>query len=72
MSEFRNMPPNVKAEAERALAGLSSGKVHPFTGPIYDQDGNLRLGVGVRAGDDLLSSLDWLADGVMGELPAKP
>ncbi len=41
----------------------------PFTGPIYDQKGTLRLKPGERASHDLLWSVDWFVDNVVGEIP---
>jgi simple sugar transport system substrate-binding protein len=41
----------------------------PFTGPIYDQKGTLRLKPGERASHDLLWSIDWFVDNVVGEIP---
>jgi len=41
----------------------------PFTGPIYDQKGTLRLKPGERASHDMLWSIDWFVDNVVGEIP---
>jgi len=41
----------------------------PFTGPIYDQDGNLRVPPGERLGHDALWTMDWFVDNVVGEIP---
>jgi len=41
----------------------------PFTGPIYDQDGNLRIKEGVRADHQLLWSMDWFVEGIESEIP---
>ncbi len=41
----------------------------PFTGPIYDQKGTMRLKPGERASHDLLWSIDWFVDNVVGEIP---
>lgn len=41
----------------------------PFTGPIYDQDGNLRIEEGRRATHDELWTIDWFVQGVVGKLP---
>ncbi len=40
----------------------------PFTGPIYDQNGELKIEEGKRASIQTLWSLDWLADNVVGSL----
>ncbi len=41
----------------------------PFTGPIKDMDGNLRLKDGERATHDILWNMDWHVEGVQTPLP---
>ena len=41
----------------------------PFTGPIKDQNGTLRLKAGERANHDMLWSVDWFVDNIVGEIP---
>ncbi len=41
----------------------------PFTGPIKDQDGNLRIEEGRRATHDELWTIDWFVEGIVGKLP---
>ncbi|MEF3245399.1 MAG: BMP family ABC transporter substrate-binding protein [Caldisericaceae bacterium] len=41
----------------------------PFTGVIKDQKGNIRLKAGERASHDMLWSIDWFVDNVVGEIP---
>ncbi len=38
----------------------------PFTGPLYDQDGNLRARPGERLGHDALWTMDWFLDNIIG------
>ena len=40
----------------------------PFTGPIYDQQGNLRVPPRNRLGHDALWNMDWFVDNVVGEI----
>jgi len=42
----------------------------PFTGPIYDQDGNLRIEAGRRATHDELWTMDWFVQGVIATIPS--
>lgn len=69
MSEYRLMPASVKMAAEEAEESVRSGTVHPFTGPIYDRDGVLRVEAGRTATDQELLTMDWLVEGVIGDLP---
>ena len=41
----------------------------PFTGPIYDNDGTLKLAAGQRGTHDELWSINWYVDNIIGEVP---
>ncbi len=41
----------------------------PFSGPIYDQDGTLRIEAGQRASIGELLSIDWFVEGNIGSIP---
>ena len=49
-----------------AVEGLRDGSISPFTGPIYDQDGEVRIADGETATDAYLQGVDWLAQGIVG------
>lgn len=53
------------------IAQMSEATVlfDPFTGPIKDQAGTLRVKPGERASHDMLWSVDWFVDGVDATLP---
>ena len=69
MSEYMNMPDDVKAVAEQAFDEVRSGAVHPFTGPITDRDGQLRIPEGETASDGVLLGMNYFVEGVVGDLP---
>ena len=69
MAPYTNMPDDVKALAEETAAKISSGEFHPFTGPIYDQAGELRIAEGEVADDGMLLGMDWYVQGIDAELP---
>ena len=48
------------------VTGLRDGSVSPFTGPIYDQDGAIRIPANETATDAYLQAVDWLAQGIVG------
>lgn len=49
---------------------LRRGEYQPFTGPIKDQEGRLRLSAGVSNGSwEFKGKIDWLLDNVQGDLP---
>lgn len=41
----------------------------PFTGPIKDQEGNLRITAGSRGSHDELWLMDWFVENVVGKIP---
>ena len=48
------------------VKGLRDGSISPFTGPIYDQDGEILIAEGETATDESLQGIDWLVQGVVG------
>lgn len=48
---------------------IISGKFDPFQGPVYDQNGNLKIKEGEKATDQMLLSVDWFVKGVQGTIP---
>jgi len=48
---------------------LASGKVHSFTGPIYDQKDNVLVSLGSVADDGMLAGMNVYVKGVEGEIP---
>jgi len=64
-----DLPADVKKLAEERRDGIKSGKLHPFSGPIKDQAGTLRIKAGERASHDMLWGMDWFVEGVDATLP---
>ncbi|NSW76814.1 MAG: BMP family ABC transporter substrate-binding protein, partial [Candidatus Atribacteria bacterium] len=44
----------------------------PFTGPIKDRKGNLRVPAGVRLPLNELITMEWAVEGVVGLWPGEP
>ncbi|MNG31665.1 Purine-binding protein precursor [compost metagenome] len=63
------MPADAKAEAEKLIASIKSGEFHPFTGPIKDQSGAVKLADGVVATNADLASMNYYVEGIKAELP---
>jgi basic membrane protein A and related proteins len=63
------VPADVKALAEKAKAGIVSGKLHPFDGPVMDQAGNVKVPAGKTMSDEELGGMNYYVEGVAGELP---
>jgi simple sugar transport system substrate-binding protein len=63
------VPADVKTEAEQIIARIKSGEFHPFTGPIKDQAGEVRIAEGETASIKDLASMNYYVEGVKAELP---
>jgi basic membrane protein A and related proteins len=55
---------------KKAEAGIATGQLRPFTGPMKDNEGKERLAAGAAITDDALSKMDYYVEGVQGKMPA--
>ena len=55
-----------KDAVEQARADLEAGTKVVFAGPIVDQDGNVKVAEGEELTADVMGSVDWLVEGVVG------
>ena len=69
MASYTNMPADVAAMARKTESLIATGKIHPFTGPLYKQDGSLALAAGKVMDDGTLSGMNWYVKGIDGKLP---
>ncbi|MEQ1900868.1 MAG: BMP family ABC transporter substrate-binding protein [Devosia sp.] len=60
----KSLGADIVAEADKIQAGYKDGSFNIFTGPIYDQDGNLKVKDGEVIGDGDLAVMDWFVKGV--------
>lgn len=58
------IPADVVAAAEAVKAGIIDGSFHPFSGPITDNKGELRVEAGDVIDDGEFWGVDWYAEGV--------
>ncbi|NVJ91848.1 MAG: BMP family ABC transporter substrate-binding protein [Methylocystaceae bacterium] len=63
------VPQTVQALVMKAKADIITGKLNPFTGPLYDNDGRLRVKVGTQMSQKQLDTFNWFVDGVDDKLP---
>ncbi|MCL2309821.1 MAG: BMP family ABC transporter substrate-binding protein [Proteobacteria bacterium] len=63
------VPADVVALMNAAEANIASGKLHPFTGPMRDNEGKERLADGQVITDDALLKMGYYVEGVQGKLP---
>ena len=69
MAPYLNMPDDVKALAQQTEAGISGGQIQIFRGPIKAQDGSAKVADGQLLDVGAIAGMDWLADGVEGQVP---
>ena len=66
MADYTNLPDDVAAAAKDIQAKIASGEFHPFTGPIYKQDGTEVAPAGKVMDDGALLTMDYYVKGVDG------
>jgi basic membrane protein A len=60
------VPQKVKDAVNRVKADLDAGNIVVFKGPIKDQDGNVKVAEGAVLTEDVMGSVDWFVEGVIG------
>lgn len=63
------VPEEVKRLVEEKRQAIISGSLHPFAGPIKDQSGAVRIEPGKNPTVDELESMNYLVEGVIGNIP---
>jgi len=69
LAPFTNMSDDVAKMAADSEAKIKSGALHPFTGPIYKQDGSLAVKEGEKLDDGALLGMNWYVKGIDDKLP---
>ncbi|KAA1174455.1 BMP family ABC transporter substrate-binding protein [Marinobacter salinexigens] len=58
-----------RAKVEGVRDAIIAGEFHPFTGPIKDQSGTVRIPEGETATNEQLATMDWYVEGMTATLP---
>jgi basic membrane lipoprotein Med (substrate-binding protein (PBP1-ABC) superfamily) len=61
--------PKIRKKVTATYNALKSGKLKPFTGPIKDQSGKIRIPKGVSPSPTALENTNYLVQGVTGKIP---
>jgi basic membrane protein A len=69
MAPFTNMPADVASKAQEVKDAISAGEYFAFTGPIYDNKGNLQLADGEVADDMHLNTMMYYVEGIDAKVP---
>jgi len=65
-----NNDPRAAAAIDAAKAKIISGAMDPFTGPLYDQSGAVKIPAGTKMSDDDIWNMSWFVKGVIGTIPS--
>ncbi len=60
------VPQEVQDKVDEARVGIEEGTIIVFTGPVVDQDGNVKVAEGEVLTADVMGSVDWFVEGVTG------
>ena len=63
------IPADVKALVTKLEAEIKAGTLHPFAGPVVDQEKKTRVPAGRNMTDDELGKMDYYVEGVAGRVP---
>jgi simple sugar transport system substrate-binding protein len=70
LSQLSNeIPSDIRTEALELHAGIVTGAIHSFTGPINKQDGSSWLAQGEIADDGTLLGMNFYVEGIEGNIP---
>jgi basic membrane lipoprotein Med (substrate-binding protein (PBP1-ABC) superfamily) len=61
------VPPDTQKLVTLLRTMIATGAYHPFTGPILDQQGNIRINSNESASYEQILSMDWFVDNVIVE-----
>ena len=63
--------PVYRPDGSVLLVEIKAGTLHPFAGPVVDQDGVTRVAAGKTMSDDELGKMDYYVEGVASKLAKK-
>jgi basic membrane protein A len=64
-----NNAPEAAEKVAEAQAKIAAGTFDPFTGPLMDQSGTVKVPAGVTMTDDEIWNMSWFVQGVIGTIP---
>ncbi|MWC28712.1 BMP family ABC transporter substrate-binding protein [Paenibacillus sp. MMS18-CY102] len=64
-----SVPQSARDAIETKKKAIKDGSYHVFTGPVYDQGGAEKVGVGKTLPDDEIHNMMWFVKGVNGTIP---
>lgn len=64
-----SLPADVKSLLDEKTAAIKDGKLHPFQGPVLDQEGKEKVPAGQSMADQDLKAMNYYVKGVQGSVP---
>jgi basic membrane protein A and related proteins len=64
-----NLPDDVKTAIKTTHDKIVSGELLPFTGPLKDNQGNVKVAAGTSAPDEELAGMNWYVEGIDATIP---
>jgi basic membrane protein A len=65
----KNVPADAVKTFEERKQAIIAGKLHPFTGPLKDNTGALKVPAGVTMTHEQLMAINWYVEGIDGSIP---
>jgi len=63
------VPADVQALVAEKTAAIKAGTLHPFAGPVTDQEGTVQIAAGATPDDGHLLGMSYFVKGVQGTIP---
>jgi simple sugar transport system substrate-binding protein len=63
------VPAEVAQQADQIKNAIIAGELHPFAGPIHNQEGELIVPEGEHLSDEQILHMDYYVQGIEGSLP---
>jgi simple sugar transport system substrate-binding protein len=65
----KSLPADVVKVFEERKAAIIAGKLHPFTGPLKDNTGAVKVAAGTTMTHEQLMAISWYVEGIDGSIP---
>ncbi len=64
-----NCAEGTQEAVDKAQEAMAAGELHPFAGPLEDQNGEVKVPEGTTMTDDEIWNMNWFVKGVIGTIP---
>jgi simple sugar transport system substrate-binding protein len=64
-----DVPEDIQKLVKEKEAAIADGSLHPFAGPVKDNEGNEKVAEGSTLSDKDMLGMNWYVEGVQGKVP---